>query len=200
KSGRTSFLASELSKRHHDVDLEDLSALGLQLLEELEASSLQDTPALEVAPDPPVAAPAPLQPAASAEPVCRRQPAPELAQAHSAHSQFCRTAVSAAAASRVEFPSNRLETVHPASHKKLKQLDNLVYEAVCGSAAALEQLRGFWPTIHEELGNELLNRSREAYLRYAITVWEDRIGPEKARDPDRAVQALDVICVLFDEA
>jgi hypothetical protein len=45
KSGRTSWLAGRLADRRGDFALADLPALGLQLLEELDASSLADSPA-----------------------------------------------------------------------------------------------------------------------------------------------------------
>ncbi len=41
-AGQTSFLAAQLAKRRFDLKLEDLSALGLQLLEELETSTFED--------------------------------------------------------------------------------------------------------------------------------------------------------------
>ena len=44
----------------------------------------------------------------------------------------------------------------------------------------------------------LLAESREQYLRYALSIWEDYVEKDGHRDPARAVQALDVLCLLFE--
>ena len=41
--------------------------------------------------------------------------------------------------------------------------------------------------------------SRVQYLRYALTVWENCVDPQGVHDATRAVQALEVLCLLFDE-
>ena len=84
---------------------------------------------------------------------------------------------------------------------KLEQLDDLVYEAIGGQSAATEQLRTLWPALVEELGEALLADSREQYLRYAISIWESCSEKKGGvRNPARAVEALDVLCLLFGEA
>ncbi len=82
---------------------------------------------------------------------------------------------------------------------RLEQLDDVVYEALDGQATALEELERLWPEVLAELGDELVAESREQYLRYAIQIWERSLGPDGLRRPGRAVQALDVLCVLFGE-
>jgi hypothetical protein len=43
-----------------------------------------------------------------------------------------------------------------------------------------------------------LGESREQYLRYSLSIWEDYVEKDGMRDPARAVQALDVLCLLFE--
>ena len=52
--------------------------------------------------------------------------------------------------------------------------------------------------VTEPLDEELLAESREQYLRYAMAIWEQCVQPDGVRDPARAVQSLEVLCMLFD--
>jgi hypothetical protein len=83
---------------------------------------------------------------------------------------------------------------------KLEYLDDLVFEAIRGETTALEELKGFWPDLLHELGEQLLAESRQQYLRYALQIWETAVQPDGLRNPSRAMQALDVLCVLFNES
>jgi hypothetical protein len=69
---------------------------------------------------------------------------------------------------------------------------------MAGKSGALDSLRWLWPRVREELGEELLAESSEQYLRYALSIWEQYAVTHEDRDPTRALQALDVLCVLFD--
>ena len=53
--------------------------------------------------------------------------------------------------------------------------------------------------LREELGMEMIAESREQYLRYALALWENKADLDNDRQPARAIQALDVLCVIFDE-
>ena len=93
--------------------------------------------------------------------------------------------------------------LHPDDPKvlgKLEQLDDLVYDAIAGRSVAMDQLKAFWPEVRDDLGDQLLAESQEQYLRYALSTWVESIAPEAIRDPGRAVQSLEVLCVLFDQA
>ena len=196
KESGTSFLVSQLSKRHLDAGLDELSALGLQLLEEFDASRLHGTSQEQAAWDQSAIAPASAQ--APAPPAPPRS-APEIAGSHAAHARFEKSIASQTIASRVEPPGSRLETTSSAVRRRLKQLDDLVYLAVSGNQDALEQLKSLWPKVRGELSDHLLARSREAYLRYALAIWEECFCPTDIRDPERAIHSLDVLCLLFDE-
>ena len=95
-------------------------------------------------------------------------------------------------------PSKTLDPDSPEVLARLEQLDDAVWEAVGGNPQALQRLCLLWPQMRGDLGDELLAESREQYLRYALSIWEEYMGTGGIRKPARAVHALDVLCVLFD--
>lgn len=192
---RTALLSAELSKRRFEFTTGDLHALGLQLLEEIDASELHGGTG--------VPAELPSVPSAGeAVPPAAPNPAtPDIQHAHAAHRQFAKSGESTAVAavSRPAAPSTALDPDAPEVLERLERLDDLVYEAMGGETTAMESLREYWPAIAAELGEELLAESREQYLRYAMTLWEGCIDPDGDRNPARAVHALDVLCLLFND-
>ena len=97
-------------------------------------------------------------------------------------------------------PSVELNPQSPEVLEKLERLDDLVYEAISGRSDTVDQLRAAWPTLLAELGESLLAESREQYLRYAMSIWEECVNEDGIRDPSRAIQALDVLSILFSDA
>jgi len=199
-TGRTSFLATQLSKRRFDLKPKDLPALGLQLLEDFEAAQMQtdhgsDGPSSPAEPE--------AEPARSGGllPPCELPgAASERRLGHAAHRHFAGAADAAAQAGRrLPGPAAQLDPDSPEVLEKLEHLDDVVYEAIGGRSSALRELETLWPTLLSELGEELVAESRTQYLHYALSVWEDTASTAGVRDPGRAVQALDVLCVLFDE-
>jgi hypothetical protein len=187
-SGRTSFLATQLSKRRFQLAADDLSALGLQLLEDLDASALRSDHR-------PAAAESPT--AEAGVPATASRGSDALTRAHAAHRRFAKSSAAATERPRTAAPSQALSAELPAVQEKLERLDDVVYDAIDGQATALEKLETLWPKVLAELGDELVTESREQYLRYALTIWEDSLGPDGVRNPARAMRALDVLCLLF---
>jgi len=234
KSGRTSLLAHRLSSRQYEFTPEDLPALGLQLLEELDAVSLDNDPpnadepsghappadewlgelpeadewigeasrehflANDRAPIPDDFPPKPIEDDAPAHPAPR--PAEVVRQAHEAHPRYREGSCSSACGDcQPSAPSQLLDPDDPEVLEKLEHLDDLVYDAISGRSAAMEELKTAWPRLRDELGDELLAESQEQYLHYALSTWVGSIEPEAIRNPARAVQSLEVLCVLFDQ-
>jgi hypothetical protein len=196
-TGRTAFFSTQVSKRRNNLAPEDLPVLGLQLLEELDATDLQNNciPREERA-EPPAPANS-----SSAFPPCGDAPSEEkiaafIQHAHAAHGRFAKSAADAKGAYAAPSHTVGLET--PAALQKLELLDDLVYEAIGGNAQAMQQLHAVWPTLKTELDERALSESREQYLRYALSIWEDYVDKDGHRDPIRAVSALDVLCLLFE--
>ena len=174
------FLAAQVSKRRFDLKPDDLPALGLQLLESLDSSECRGDDAI-------------------GEPPEGRSPT-SRGRAHAAHRQFEKSIKAA-----TSTLSAAASSVHPELHapevlEKLEHLDDLVYEAISGQTDSVERLRTAWPKLLGELGDEALAESREQYLRYALSIWEECAQREGIRNPARAVQALDVLCLLFGDA
>jgi hypothetical protein len=169
------FLAFEVSKKRFELTPNDLSALGLQLLEELDAMDI-----------------------AGGKP-SGKSSLPREQLAHTAHQRFEKSKRSATATATTA-PKVEHSSLHsPEILEKLEYLDDLVYEAISGKTDSMGQLRDTWPKLLDELGDTLLAESREQYLRYALSIWTECAQGGSIRDPIRAIQALDVLCLLFDE-
>lgn len=184
-AGRIDLLAAQVSKRRFHLAWDDLPALGLQLQEELDDSELSDFPKTD---------------ADFEDSPMEYRPRREQ-QAHAAHHQFAKSMVQVRG---MMAPSSSLqnsaEILSPVVLEKLEQLDDLVYEAISGQSDMMEQLRVAWPKLLAEVGESMLAESREQYLRYALSIWEECVDGDNIRDPLRAIQALDVICLLFGDA
>jgi len=248
RTRRTSFLANRLSRRQCELAPEDLPALGLQLIEELDASSLAadeadadggDARASEDASDErdwldhlPDEEPTIIQlpdedtwigqtpyerllprglaasrDDATADPTCDDQPGlsespPSHARQrpHEAHTRAPGECCPRTAARRkASAPSHDLDLDDPDVLERLEHLDDLVYDAVAGKPDAMDRLKNFWPQVRDDLGEEILAESQEQYLRYALSTWVESIELDDVRDPSRAVQSLEVLCLLFDQ-
>ena len=124
-----------------------------------------------------------------------------LKHAHTAHDRFEKSAGAAAATAVKEASPSK--TLRPNSRPvlaELERLDDVVYDAIGGRTGAVEELETLWPKVLAELGDEMVAESREQYLRYALSIWEECSEPVEGRNPARAIQALDVLCILFDDA
>jgi hypothetical protein len=174
------FLAAQISKRRFDLSLDDLPALGLQLLEDLDATECRGDGEPEGWPV--------------------EQPSMAAGRAHAAHRQFAKSLAPVAAALPTAAPEAHHGLHSPQVIEKLEHLDDLVYEAISGSFDAMERLQTQWPRLCSELGAEVLAESREQYLRYALAIWEECADRGGIRNPTRALQAIDVLCLLFGEA
>jgi hypothetical protein len=97
-------------------------------------------------------------------------------------------------------PSKDLDPSEPEMLEKLERLDDLVFDALSGDRASLEELKVFWPKVRNELNGPLVAESREQYLRYALTSWERLAQRDEVRNPLLAMESLEVLCVLFGGA
>lgn len=174
-TGRFSFLAEALQQERPGLGVEDLPALGLQLIEELDAITLSEVgmAASEYPAEPP---------AWDDSPALR-----------------CAPAASGAAVATPAAPSTRLKPDSRAVLEKLERLDDLVYDAIAGRFGAIEELESAWPQTLSELGGALLHESREQYLRYALQIWDGKTA-DAGHTTERAVNAIEVLAILFDDA
>jgi hypothetical protein len=213
KSSRTSFFAGQLARRPLDFSPQDLPALGLQMLEELDASAGEEEgpeaqSAAESEPSEDRFEGPPPDESDDRDDLPAEEPADDLfdagmghRQAHARHRSGPPKAIEPAAPrARPTPPSKQIDANDPSVLEKLERLDDLVFEAISGESSSLEELRRFWPRVREELGDPLLAESREQYLRYALASWEDLAERDGVRNPSFAMQSLEVLCVLFGGA
>jgi GTPase-associated protein 1, N-terminal domain type 2 len=104
----------------------------------------------------------------------------------------------ATAADRQGRPRHDEAENDPAALEMLERLDDLVYDAIAGREKAFDELAQFWPQVLAAIEGEALVESREQYLRYALGLWTER-NAEGIQEPQRAMAALDVLCLLFPE-
>ena len=221
ESSQVAFLGRHLSERRGDCSLENLSAFGLQLLGELDTSPLAQGPSrTESRPDETPASafeqPRRTNDSGNLGPARPKTTSPsrglgesdksggnnEFRRGHKPHDRFQADTPPSTPKSQIEAPSKVLCPDSPDVKDKLERLDDLVYQAMSGSSDSVDELRKFWPRLRTELGVEMIAESREQYLRYALTLWEKDAhlaDLDNDRQPARAVQALDVLCVIFDE-
>ena len=188
-----SFLAGQISRRRFDLTLDDLPALGLQLLESLDGSEFRGNDGDVAQPPSAVESPAVECPTVGSS-------AAGSTRAHAAHRQFEKSARPSPARRSAVAPPDHAGLHSPEVLEKLEHLDDLVYEAISGQSKSLAQLRTLWPSLLSELGDDRLAESREQYLRYALSIWTECVDAGTVRDPARAIQAIEVLSLLFGES
>lgn len=225
------FLSARWAGWRMDVGLDDLPALGLQWLEEMEAAALKRHAAPDVASPranaslaPPEANRRGMWPDEAADTVraleevrdsvaSSRDDGPtgvgdprKMNRSHAAHPRLPARGqpLSAAQASPAAAVADAAATDGRADARsvieELERLDDLVFAAMEGQTAALDELRRVWPELRAQWGDAPLAESREQYLRRALQIWQNRVSPDGVRDPAAVAQALDVMSVLFDLA
>ncbi len=200
RSDRLLQVVAELARPRPTLRLPDLASLAEELVERLHDEPLAPTPREEALPGSPHCFRAAA--AASDEELDTR---PQV-RAHSGHERFAGNGQPAHSEAATESgpsvtlvsPSALLTTTSHEMLEKLERLDDLVFDTINGRRPALEELTQLWPQLMAELPRDLLQESREQYLRYAVKLWESCLA-NGVRDPQWAVAALDVLCVLFDE-
>ncbi|HEV3024572.1 MAG TPA: hypothetical protein VGX76_18985 [Pirellulales bacterium] len=223
--GKTSFLAQQLAQRRPNLTLTDLPRLGDELLALMatQAHSAAEPPAIDRASQgPPVqvevpratSVPSPgvpsVRPALNAGDASRGEPVAAMAvdplddvrRADAPHSRFQRARQRLSASPDGDAgndPAQVLGAACPAAIERLEQLDDMVFEAIAGKPGAIEQLRKLWPDVLAQVGPDLVEESREQYLRHALRVWRDCVQGDEIRNAVLATSAIGVVCLLFNE-
>lgn len=207
-SGRLSLLAGELEQSRPWLDCDKLHLLAAQVQERLKSAGQQG--AAEVPGEG-------RQTPASGAPANDAPPLPELPRvgepANAATAGGFKQRADAAHARGDGAPRNAKKSVPnvtlqdlsevlagqpPAVLEMLERVDDLVFAAIAGDERALAELEVLWPVTAAELDSDLVEKSREQYLRCALSIWGECVAGT-VRQPERAVAAIDVLCVLFEE-
>ena len=82
---------------------------------------------------------------------------------------------------------------------QLEILDDTIFKAIDGDVTALEQSAGIWESTLKNLGAELLEESRQQYLRQAEGQWQ-RLRFQSGHSLPKMFAALEIISLLEREA
>jgi hypothetical protein len=94
-----------------------------------------------------------------------------------------------------ELPSLLLHPETEQMRELLEDLDDSIFAAIQGSDAALERAKTLWPRAIAEIDWQLVEESREHYLRFAVEV-SRRQEQREVRSPENAVLVLEIISLL----
>lgn len=92
-------------------------------------------------------------------------------------------------------PSEVLHSESEDVNAMLERLDDVIFDAVRGNGPALEKAKTMWPQVVLSLGWELVEESREQYLRFALDIIRNA-EQESSRNPDQSIAALEVVSLL----
>jgi hypothetical protein len=189
KDGRISWFAAQLERRRPKLTTAELPKLA----EELKVASRPVVAQHAVSQDD---GPPPLAEAAVEVPAQTSH-----ARADAAHTRPTKAHEEFVAPARRQSIDRMFETLaaQPAEVLEvLERIDDLVFAAISGDPAALAELQVLWPCATSELPPDVVEQSREQYLRCALSIWS-QAGEVHDKQPERAISAIDVLCVLFDE-
>lgn len=78
---------------------------------------------------------------------------------------------------------------------RLEWLDDLMFAAIDGDPAALDQAAEAWKRSREDLGDAALEESRQQYVRRAQSVWNS-LRNQPNHPPHKVFAAIEVISLL----
>lgn len=94
-----------------------------------------------------------------------------------------------------ELPSHLLHSESEYVRAMLEELDDVIFSAVRGDTRALEKAQTLWPQVVDAIGWELVEESREQYLRFAIDMTQ-RFETDTARKHEHAIAAIEIISLI----
>jgi hypothetical protein len=183
-SGKLSLLAAQLEQPRPDLNCSNLHHLSEQIQAKLQSGSVRS------AGNP--------QPTAPHAIVADNGSANQRADGAHIRSERAVSAIfPGARKSSLEDLADAIAGQPPAVLELLERIDDLIFTAIAGDTGALAELEVLWPLAAEELDEDLVERSREQYLRCALSIWTECVSDD-LQSSNRAMSAIDVISVLFD--
>ena len=189
ESGKLSVLTAELEQARPGLTCAGLNELGEQLLGGLRGVS-------------PPSAHSPARPAPQSDDGAVVEPTNsatrQRADAPHPGYQSGVMAEDRAKPSHLDALAEKLTEQPPEVLELLERIDDLVFAAISGDRQALAELETVWPQTAAELDEDLVEQSREQYLRCALSICSE-FSENGVKGPERALSAIDVLCVLFEE-
>jgi hypothetical protein len=95
------------------------------------------------------------------------------------------------------LPSYLLSPETDEMRELLEDLDDAIFAALQGSDDSLDKARTLWPRAIAEIDEELVEESREHYLRFAVET-SQRFRSDEFRSSEQSVAALEIILLLTE--
>jgi hypothetical protein len=89
------------------------------------------------------------------------------------------------------------EEVRPDVIARLEELDDVIFAAIEGDPAALQESSDAWQRAVADLGHDTVEETRRQYLRHAQGVWET-LRREPIQPPHRIFAAIEIIGLLVN--
>lgn len=102
----------------------------------------------------------------------------------------------ASRAARDLAPLHREET-RPDVIAQLELLDDVIFAAIDGDPAALQESPRAWQQAISELGHDTIEETRRQYLRHAQSVWEN-LRQQQVQPPHKIFAAIEIIGLLVN--
>jgi hypothetical protein len=115
---------------------------------------------------------------------------------HAAHSRG-RGADAAETVPSGRLPSYLLSPETEEMRELLEELDDAIFSALQGNGDSLDKARILWPRAISEIDEELVEESREHYLRFAVET-SQRFQQGEFRSTGQSVVALEIILLLTE--
>ncbi len=214
KSGRLSFLANQLARWPGELSCDDLPALGLQLLEEFEATALSPVERGE----PPEAANWASSESEAARPLDQARPVLRLVGCRELLHEQTRPKTQAVlppdsggtgqelpwqpqtqpvASGHTAEASAQARAPEEALHD-LQRLESLVVQAIEGRPEALGDFEQLWRRWQSSAPAQQADAVRAALLRRALDLWRGSGAGGAPRSAQCAVPALEIVALLVE--
>ena len=118
-------------------------------------------------------------------------------RSHAAHSRD-KASDGADGVSPDQLPSHLLQPESDEVRELLEELDDAIFGAIQGSSEALERAKTLWPRAFAEIDWQLVDDSREQYLRFALEAFKS-CEQDDPRSPENAMAVLEIIAFLTED-
>jgi hypothetical protein len=89
------------------------------------------------------------------------------------------------------------EEMRPEVVHHLEALDDVIFAAIDGDQAALQESAAAWHRAVKTLGHDAIEETRRQYLRHAQSVWES-LRHESVQPPHKIFAAIEIIGLLVN--
>jgi hypothetical protein len=96
-----------------------------------------------------------------------------------------------------DFVATSAEELPPEAIHHLEELDDVIFAAIDGDQAALQESTAAWHRALKTLGHDAIEETRRQYLRHAQSVWEG-LRHQNVQPPHKIFAAIEIIGLLVN--